>query len=244
MSLLEMLAVFVLVALLSVLVVQGVGFFLGGYQTLVRTSRTDAQESLQRGWFAASMRGMVASQLPDRLFRGTPEALEGVTLQPLVAESGVPVKVRWTIRQREGDGFALAYQEGENTETTIAWTLPGERASRRSESPTPTAAALAFQYADSTGAWQNAWPLPRAPRERLPSAVRLASETGATLWLVVLDIHYEPIYEDDELAWRAPPGLVGALASATLPTLSPLSPPRVAASTARAPAAQPAGAPA
>lgn len=206
MSLLEMLAVFVLVALLSVLVVQGVGFFLGGYQALVRISRTDAQDALQRGWFAASIRGMVASQLSDRQFRGTAETFAGVTLQPLVAESGVPVKVRWTIRQREDAGFALAYQEGENTETAIAWTLRGQDAGMRGDSRARNDAAIAFQYADSTGGWRAAWPLPQAPRERLPSAVRLVSETGETVWLVVLDIHYEPIYEDDELATAiAPP---------------------------------------
>lgn len=202
MSLLEMLVVFVLVSLLSVLVVQGTGFFLGGYQAAVRGNRTDAQTVLQRSWFMESLRGMVASQLAAQRFRGTAETLEGITLQPLVAESGVPVKVRWAVRQQDGAGFALSYEEGENPETPIAWTLRLEEARGRQRDPASN--ALAFQYADRTGAWQNAWPLPRSPREHLPSAVRVVSETGETVCFVYLDLHYEPVYEDDELASRIP----------------------------------------
>ena len=204
MSLLEMLVVFVLVSLLSVLVVQGTGFFLGGYQAAVRGNRTEAQTVLQRSWFMESLRGMVASQLAAQRFRGTAETLEGTTLQPLVAESGVPIKVRWTVRQQEGVGFALTYEEGENPETAIAWTLRLEEARARQRNPAANVPALAFQYADRTGAWQDAWPLPRSPREHLPSAVRLISETGETVCFVYLDLHYEPVYEDDELASRAP----------------------------------------
>ncbi len=199
-----MLVVFVLVSLLSVLVVQGTGFFLGGYQAAVRGNRTEAQTVLQRSWFMESLRGMVASQLAAQRFRGTAETLEGITLQPLVAESGVPVKVRWTVRQQDGAGFALAYEEGENPETAIAWTLRLDEARTRQRNPASNASTLAFQYADRTGAWQDAWPLPRSPREHLPSAVRLVSETGETVCFVRIDLHYEPVYEDDELASRTP----------------------------------------
>lgn len=226
MSLLEMLVVFVLVSLLSVLVVQGTGFFLGGYQAAVRGNRTEAQTVLQRSWFMESLRGMVASQLAAQRFRGTAETLEGTTLQPLVAESGVPVKVRWTVRQQDSAGFALAYEEGENPETGIAWTLRLEEARARQRNG---ASALAFQYADRTGAWQDAWPLPRSPREYLPSAVRLVSETGETVWFVYLDLHYEPAYEDDELASRIPqaPPAFRAYATpnvATMPHTGTLAP--------------------
>ena len=226
MSLLEMLVVFVLVSLLSVLVVQGTGFFLGGYQAAVRGNRTDAQEALQRGWFMDSLRGMVASQLAAQRFHGTAETLEGTTLQPLVAESGVPVKVRWTLRQQDGPGFALAYEEGETAGTAIAWTLRLEKA--RARQPNPASNTLAFQYADRTGAWQDAWPLPRSPREHLPSAVRLVSEAGETVWFVRLDLHYEPVYEDDELASRTPQA-PPAFHASTTPSVAAASTPNALA---------------
>ena len=201
MTLLEMLVVFVLVALLSVLVVQGAGFFLGSYQAIVRANHGVARDALQWRWFAASVRGMVASQLAARRFQGAPDALEGLTLQPVVGESGLPVKVRWTLRE-SASGVVLVYREGKDAsgENAIEWTLP---LPETSQGP-PRAAGLAFQYADRVGSWQDAWPLPHSPRERLPRAVRLVAETGEALWFVRLDQHYEPIFVDDEVAWNAP----------------------------------------
>ena len=201
MTLLEMLVVFVLVALLSVLIVQGAGFFLGGYQAVVRANHGIARDALQRRWFAASVRGMVASQLAVRRFQGAPDALEGFTLQPVVGESGLPVKVRWTLRESTS-GVVLVYREGEDAsgEKAIEWTLPVPE----TDQGPPSAAGLAFQYADHMGGWQDAWPLPHAPRERLPRAVRLVADTGEALWFVRLDLHYEPIFVDDEVAWNAP----------------------------------------
>lgn len=201
MTLLEMLVVFVLVALLSVLVVQGAGFFLGSYQAIVRANHGVEQDSLQWRWFAASVRGMVASQLAVRRFQGAPDALEGITLQPVVGESGLPVKVRWTLRESTS-GVVLVYREGEDAsgEKAIEWTLP---LPETGQGP-PRAAGLAFQYADRVGGWRDAWPLPYSPRERLPRAVRLVAETGEALWFVRLDQHYEPIFVDDEVAWNAP----------------------------------------
>ena len=210
MTLLEMLVVFVLVALLSVLIVQGAGFFLGGYQAVVRANHGIARDALQRRWFAASVRGMVASQLAARRFQGAPDALEGLTLQPVVGESGLPVKVRWTLRESTS-GAVLVYREGKDAfgEKAIEWTLPVPEAG---QGP-PRAAGLAFQYADRLGGWQDAWPLPHAPRERLPRAVRLVAETGEALWFVRLDQHYEPIFVNDEVAWTAPADLVAPSAA-------------------------------
>ena len=204
MTLLEMLVVFVLVAFLSVLVVQGVGFFMGSYQAVVRANHGIAQDSLQRRWFAASVRGMVASQLAVRRFQGASDTLEGLTLQPVVGESGLPVKVRWTLRE-SASGVALVYREGEGA-AAVEWAMP---LAETGQGP-PSAAGLAFQYADRSGSWQEAWPLPRSPRERLPRAVRLVAESGEAIWFVRLDLHYEPVFVDDEVAWRAPADPVAA----------------------------------
>ena len=199
MTLLEMLVVFVLVALLSVLVVQGAGFFMGSYQAVVRANHGTAQDALQRRWFAASVRAMIASQLAVRRFQGAADALEGLTLQPVVGESGLPVKVRWTLRESPSGTAVLVYREGEGT-AAVEWTLPLPEAS---QAP-PNTTGLAFQYADRAGNWQDAWPLPGAPRQRLPRAVRLVAETGEALWFVRLDLHYEPVFVDDAVAWHTP----------------------------------------
>ena len=206
MTLLEMLVVFVLVALLSVLVVQGAGFFMGSYQTVVRANHGTVQDALQRRWFAASVRAMIASQLTVRRFQGAADALEGLTLQPIVGESGLPVKVRWMLRESPS-GVVLVYREGEGA-AAVEWTLPLPEAS---QAP-PSATGLAFQYADRAGNWQDAWPLPGAPRERLPRAVRLVAETGEALWFVRLDLHYEPIFVDDAVAWHTPDAAASTVA--------------------------------
>lgn len=186
-TLLEMLVVLVLVSLLGTVVIQGVGFFLGKYATVKRIHREASLATLRQHWFVSTVQAMVPSSLEARRFAGDASSFEGVTMQPLIEESGVSVRARWTIG---GDASSVVYAE----EGRAAWTV---LASGREE-------GLAFQYADSAGQWHDHWPIVvdprRPPLERIPRMVRLISAAGGTVWLAHLDLSPEPVHnflEDD-----------------------------------------------
>lgn len=202
-TIIEMLVVFVFMALLSVLVVQGMAFFLGNYQSVARAVQDADGAARQRAWFETTVQGMVASRHPARRFLGTAESFEGQTLQPLSAESGVPVRIRWSVGEADG-GAVLTYQEMAND---VSWTVlkrdPSTDRSRASDGREGTVRTeprdLAFQYADSAGNWRQQWPPPDPwDNEYLPRTVQLVSAEQETVWLVQLDIHFQPIIQDED----------------------------------------------
>ena len=199
-TVIEMLVVFVFMALLSILVVQGTAFFLGNYQSVARAVQDADGAARQRAWFEATVQGMVASRHPARRFTGTARSFEGQTLQSLSAESGVPVAIRWSVDEAER-GTVLTYREMANDVNWTVWTRdsgvrPEARGGQGGTSDSPQ---LAFQYADRAGNWQPQWP-PRDlwRNEYLPRAVQLVSAERETVWLVQLDLHFEPIIQDED----------------------------------------------
>ena len=176
-TLIEMLVVLVLVALLSTLLIQGVGFFLGKYAAVKRVHRESSLATLHQQWFVASVQAMVPSRLDARRFAGDASSFEGVTLQPLAAEPGLPVRARWSIGD-DGEPKSVVYAEEGGTTWTV-WTSDGGR--------------LAFQYADSARQWHDRWPVASDTREHIPRMVRLVATNGRTVWLAALDLFPEPI---------------------------------------------------
>lgn len=109
-TLLEMLVVFVLASLISTLLVQGAGFFLGQYDTVKRIGREASSAALQQRWFASTVHAMVPYLAADRRFVGDSVSFQGVTMQSLRAPSGLPVAARWSIVAAEA-GTAVVYAE-------------------------------------------------------------------------------------------------------------------------------------
>ena len=176
-TLVEMLVVLVLVSLLSTLLIQGAGFFLGQYATVKRAHRESSLAALRQQWFVMSVQAMVPSGLEARRFTGDASSFEGVTLQPLAAEPGLPVRARWSIGD-DGEPARVVYAE----EGGAAWTVLTSDGGR-----------LAFQYADAARQWHDRWPVASDTRERIPRMVRLISTNGLTVWLASLDLFPEPI---------------------------------------------------
>ena len=186
-TLVEMLVVLVLVSLLGTLLLQGTGFFLGKYATVKRVHREASLEALRQHWFISTVQAMVPSRIEARRFAGDAFSFEGVTLQALAAEPGLPVRARWSI-DADGASEAVVYaQEDGESWTVLASDDEG----------------LAFEYADSAGEWHGHWPIetdPRnPPRERIPSMVRLVSTQGRTVWLARTDLFPVPVpnYRED-----------------------------------------------
>ena len=188
-TLLEMLVVLVLVSLLGTLLIQGVGFFLGKYATVKRVHRDLSLTALHRHWFVSTVQAMVPSSPKARRFIGDASSFEGVTLQSLAGEPGIPVRARWSIGG-DGESRVVAYAEGGGAPWDVR-ALDGE--------------TLAFQYADSAGRWYDHWPVAddgsRSPltREAIPRMIRLISEAGRTVWLAHLDLFPKPVpnYRED-----------------------------------------------
>ena len=180
-TLIEMLVVLVLVSLLGTLLIQGTGFFLGRYATVTRIHREASHAALGQHWFISSVQAMVPSRLEARRFAGDASSFEGITLQALAAESGLPIRARWSIAVDGTSEIVIYAQEGGEPWTVLVSNDGG----------------LAFQYADSTGHWHDRWPTAsnaRSPhREHIPRMIRLRSHGGGALWLARLDLFPEPV---------------------------------------------------
>ena len=109
-TLLEMLVVFVLASMISTLLVQGAGFFLGQYDTVKRIGREASFDALQQRWFASTVQAMLPHRAPGRRFVGAADFFQGITIQPVRAPSGIPVAARWSIESRS-EGTAVIYSE-------------------------------------------------------------------------------------------------------------------------------------
>ena len=175
-TLVEMLAVLVLVSLLSALLIQGVGHFLGQYAATKRIHREASLAALREHWFASTVQGMVPSRLAARQFAGDASSFEGVTLQPLARRPGVPVRARWSIGGDTSNEVLYTEEQG------VAWTVYASHH-----------VGLAFEYADSARQWHARWPLAVDARERIPRLVRLVAPEGGTLWLAHLELYPEPV---------------------------------------------------
>lgn len=168
-TLVELLVTLVLVSMLGTLLVQSIGFFAARYEAVQRLARDAARAGLRQQWFAASVQGLVPEGADARRFHGAPTAFQGTTLQPLEAAAGLPVTVRWSIAAEPGGALAVGYAEDGGQRRRV-WAREG---------------ALAFEYADASGAWHDRWPPSDSP-EWTPSQVRLAA-SGQTLWLAAVD---------------------------------------------------------
>ena len=78
-SLLETLVVLTLLSLLSVLMLQGLGAFVGRYDTVQRVHRGASFAVLQQHWFVTSVRGLVPVGVFARRFQGDASSFQGTT---------------------------------------------------------------------------------------------------------------------------------------------------------------------
>ena len=177
-SLLETLVVLALISLLSTLMLQGLGAFASRYDTVQRVHRAAAFAALRQHWFTTSVRGLVPVGVEARRFQGDADFFHGTTLQPLAAESGLPVRARWHI---DAPGRAVMYAEDD----ADAWQMFASDGGR-----------LAFAYADSEGGWHQRWPIASAPGEWLPRMIRLSAENEGTVWLASIAASPQPALDE------------------------------------------------
>ena len=178
-SLLETLVVLSLLSLLCTLVLQGLGAFVGRYDTVQRVHRDAASAVLPRHWFVTSVRGLVPTGVLARRFQGDASAFEGTTLQPLAAESGLSTRVRWRIEGAAGQVVTVAEDDAD------AWQVLVSRHD-----------GLAFEYAGADGEWHAQWPSVAAPGEWVPRMIRLTAQDAGAIWSASIAASPQPAFDE------------------------------------------------
>ncbi len=187
-TLVEMLVVFVLLGLVATLLFQATGFFAARYEAVQRLHREGSAAGLQQHWFITTVRALVPYGREARRFRGTADSFAGVTLQPLMAEPGMPADARWFIDEQAGLQTVYYREERRSNTEGVEWPVL-----------TSTDAALSFQYADVQGRWRMRWPVEDAPTDWLPRAIRLVAPDRGTLWVARVDPSPAPVVTEDDL---------------------------------------------
>ncbi len=179
MTLLEVLVVLLLVAMLSTLLIQGVGYFLGKYEKVRRFQYLATTNTLQQQWFLTSVQGMIAYRQSLRQFKGESDYFTGFTMRPLAAEPGTPVRVQWKLMDVEGE-MTLQYREGPKNAWKIR-SLPE--------------AKLQFYYSDRQDRWHKQWPPTIPYRDKIPKMIKLAAVEQPPLLLAHLTLHQRPVVD-------------------------------------------------
>lgn len=187
-SLVELLVVFVLLGLVSTLLFQGLGFFSAQYEAVERWRGKGAEAHLRQHWFLTTVHGLAPYGVQARRFIGTGSGFAAITLQSLAAERGMPVTVQWSLEDRGGVEAILYEEASDPGRAGVAWTV-----AELDET------GYRFQYADTLGRWNDRWPIAEAPREWLPSSIRLASATGRTFWQARVDASATPLTTDEDI---------------------------------------------
>jgi len=177
-TLLELLVVLVLITLIASVIVQGLGFFLGKYETVRRLQNRSIEASVQQRWFVGSVGSILPLSAPGRSFTGGPDELSGISLNPLAASSGLPTQISWQIVSAEDGAAELHYRE----DGTADWLIMREPAE-----------SLTFQYADVSGTWHDRWPTSPDTRRRIPRRIKIIKTGGETVWTVALEFFPEPV---------------------------------------------------
>ena len=187
-TIVEMLVVFVLLGLVSTLLLQGTGFFATRYEAVQRLHREGSVAGLQQHWFISTVQALVPYGREVRRFRGNAAAFEGLSLQPLVAEPGMPAATRWYIDELDGVQ-TVVYKEMSGAHAgDVEWPM------YTTEEP-----GLRFQYADAQGQWRASWPMDDARAQWLPQAIRLATPAEGTLWVARIDSSATPVITEEDL---------------------------------------------
>lgn len=221
-TLVELLVTFVILSLLVGLVLEGLSLFSARYETVTRHFRTAASGTLGQQWFATSVRGIVPYGRDARRFQGDGVSFTGITLEPLHAEPGTPVTVRWSVRSDELASTVVyaeyaAIVDPAAATPAVVWQVHGTED-----------AALSFQYAagapgaaskpqDAVDAaieaaipggtsrspatpaqWQDRWLADGAEAGRSPRLVRLVADDDQVIWTGHVEPSPTPFIDEED----------------------------------------------
>ena len=205
-TLVELLVTFVILSLLVGLVLEGLSLFSARYDTVTRHFRTAASQTLGQQWFATSVRGIVPYGRVARRFQGDATSFTGITLEPLHAEPGTPVTVRWSVASDE-IATTVVYAEyaaivdpatatpavewrvhgTEDAELSFQYAAGAPGVASNPDAALDAAIAAAIPGGTSRSAatpakWQDRWLTDGTESERTPRLVRLVADDDEVIW--------------------------------------------------------------
>lgn len=166
MTLIELLVVMVILAMVSALLIQGLGGALITYERVQRQQQQSLQPTLAYRWLAGTLGGAQAELDEPRQFHGIEQQLSGYTHRPLVGQSGQVSAFSWQLRKGEQNELQLWYIQGESNQK-ISWLVLSW----------PAGSTGLFRYYDFKGSLTSRWPAtlndPLLPDGPIPSAILL-----------------------------------------------------------------------
>lgn len=162
MTLLELLVVMVILALVSSLLVQGIGTALVTYERVQHQQQQSMEPTLAYSWLKSSLQGAQAELDEPRQFSGTSEHLLGYTHQSLMGESGQVHAFSWHLEYNQHEQLQLVYRQPNIEWPVLTW---------------PKNSQASFVYLTTKGKPVKHWPYygnKQAQADgRMPSAVIL-----------------------------------------------------------------------
>lgn len=153
MTLIELLVVMVLLAVVSTLLVQGLGTGLATYERVQRRQFEGQPAMLASAWFSASLKGMEAALDSPRQFSGTANQVSGFSHQPLLGQGGEVQPLQWQLVNEDDGRLALRYHQQQWHWTLQRW---------------PAGSEGRFVYYPVRGEAQSQWPVPQNPAPTRP----------------------------------------------------------------------------
>ena len=164
----------VIVALVSTVLVQGLGFGLSLYQQVESRREESHAEVLVRNWFGASSSALVVSVGEHASLKGNANHFSATSFNALVASSGIATPISWELVDDQ-KGSVLAYSQADKA--VLSW---------------PISRVLSFEYRDHDGGWHSNWPLQDQTSALLPAALRVIDSAGSVYVQSVLQTRARP----------------------------------------------------
>ena len=149
-TLLEVLVVLVITALVSAVLMQGMGLVLGLRDNLGEKLLDLDQLSLERNRVTFPLEGIVHDfDDCEDLFKGVEGSVSGLTTKPLLSREGRPTRFAINLQYDAGSRLnTLVYQEGNDPVITLSSWEGGQ---------------ARFRYIGVDGQWVESWPQESAP---------------------------------------------------------------------------------
>ena len=173
-SLLEMLVVFTIVSMVSVLLVQGFGFGVSLYQRVNESGPGAQKMAMSRNWFREVNSALVVQNDPLMTLLGDAGRIKAYSLNPLFGAPGKPTQIVWTLNDGE-----LKYEES-GIEVAIDY-LAGD---------------AVFEYQMPSGEWVVPWPLSKNVAQ-LPKALRIKSDKEHVTALLGMRLQPDGLLEEN-----------------------------------------------
>ncbi|MCV6637872.1 prepilin-type N-terminal cleavage/methylation domain-containing protein [Candidatus Albibeggiatoa sp. nov. NOAA] len=185
-TLLEVLVVLVLVSLISMLLMQGLGFVLQLRTQFVNQIDDLQQGALQEYWFRSSVRSLFpAGKETNHVFTGDKQSLSGLTMASIHEEAGTPTPFKWALLPQK-DKTILYYYPDLIKQPKQKWPIM-EWFGKEGQ----------FQYLSADGRWSETWPPTKFEQAtQLPEAILFTAKRRQhkLQWLVsIIGVKEAPI---------------------------------------------------